>query len=356
MTEYDEALSLLDKAVPVATNGHFTSKLTQIHHLRGNLYFPLGRTEDCHNEHLLALKFAKQCQSSEAEARALGGLGDAEYARGRMRTAHDYYTRCIDLAREHGLGRIEVAHLGQRGYTRMYTGDWRGAKAEGLAAIDVARRVGDRRVEMNAAGCVCHSVIDLGEYDLLEVHAEQQSDLRRRLGARAWQPQPLVWKAIVLQTRGHLDEAKELLMQATSITRDVGRAFTAGYSFGALAWVMADDSAVREAALEEGEAALREGAVSHNFFWFYRFAIDAFLIANDWERVERYAEALEDYTRDEPLEWTDFFIARGRALAALGRDKHDESAVSELRRLRNEAFQNGLRHALPAMEEALSST
>jgi hypothetical protein len=273
-----------------------------------------------------------------------------------MRTAHDYYTRCIDLAREHGLGRIEVAHLGQRGYTRLYSGDWRGAKAEGLAAMDVATKVGDRRVEMNATGCVCHSVFDLGEYDLLEAHAEKQLVRTRTLGARAWEAQPLTWKAIVLQAKGCRSEARELLMQATSITRQVGRTFTAGYSFGASAWVMADDSAVREAALDEGEAALREGSVSHNYFWFYRYAIDALLSVNDWEGFERYAAALEDYTRDEPLGWTDFFIARGRALAAFGRGKRDDATVTEIQRLRDEAKRVGLGPALPALEEALSAT
>jgi class 3 adenylate cyclase/tetratricopeptide (TPR) repeat protein len=355
-TNYDEALALLEKAEPVAMNHHLTSRLTQLHHLRGNLYFSLGRTEDCRNEHLLALKFANQAQSAEGEARALGGLGDAEYARGRMITAQDYYTRCIDLAHEHGLGRTEVAHLGQRGYTRLYSGDWRGAKAEGLAAMDVATKVGDRRVEMNAAGCVCHSVFDLGEYNLLEAHAEQTLGIARTLGARAWEPPSLTWKAIVLQAKGRQSEAREFVMQAAAITREVGRAFNAGRIFGAVAWVMADDVDVREAALEEGEVALREGSVSHNYFWFYRFAIDALLGANDWERVERYAAALEDYTRDEPLRWPDFFIARGRVLAAFGRGKRDDATMQKLQHLRDEAERVGLKVALLTLEAALSAT
>jgi class 3 adenylate cyclase/tetratricopeptide (TPR) repeat protein len=354
MTDYSEALALLDQAETVAVKAQLTSGLSQLHHLRGNLYFPLGRTDDCRNEHLLALECARQCQSPEGEARALGGLGDAEYARGRMRTAHGHYTRCIDLAREHGLGRIEVAHLGQRGYTRLYSGDWRGAKAEGLAAIEVAKRVGDRRVEMNAAGCVCHSVFDLGEFELLEARAEQQLRLIRTLGARAWEPQALMWKALVSQAGGRRSEARELLMQATSITREVGRTFTAGYSFGAMAWVMADEGAAREAAMDEGEAVLREGAVSHNYFWFYRFAMDALLIVEDWEGAERYAAALEDYTRDEPLPWTDFFIARGRTLAAFGRGRRDEVTMQALRRLHDQAARTGLRVALPALASALS--
>jgi tetratricopeptide (TPR) repeat protein len=356
MTNYNEALELLDKAETVATNHQLTLTLTQLHHLRGNLYFSLGRTDDCRNQHLLALEYAKQCQSAEAEAKALGGLGDAEYAPGRMRTANDYYTRCIDLSREHGFGRTEVAHLGQRGFTRLYSGEWRGAMTEILAAIDVAVKVGDRRAEMNAALCACELGFDLGEYDQIGVYAERQLGLARTLGARAWEPPALTWKAVVLRIKGHRTEARELLDQAVSITHEVGRAFNAGRVFGALAWVMADDADVREAALREGEAALREHSLSHNHYWFYRFAMDALLSVGDWEGVERYATALEEYTRDQPLRATDFFIARGRALAAFGRGKRDDETLVELQRLRDEAERDSLGSALPALEEAHSMT
>ena len=352
MTDYDAALVLLEKAETAATKNLLTPRLTQLHHLRGNLYFPLGRTEDCRNEHLLALKFAKQYQSEEGEARALGGLGDAEYARGRMITAHDYYTRCIDLANEHGFGRIEVAHLGQRCHTRMYSGDWRGAKTEGLKALDVAMKVGDRRVEMNVRMGLCVLDFEMGEFELLDTHADQLLDLVRTLGARAWESPVLMWKGIALRANGHRSEARELLAQAAASVREVGRAFHAGRIFGALAWVMADDVEARQAALHEGEAALNEGSVSHNYFWFYRFAIDALLSVNDWDKVERYASALENYTREEPLGWCDFFITRGRALAACGRGQRDSETAREIQRLRDEADRFGLGSALPALKDA----
>jgi tetratricopeptide (TPR) repeat protein len=209
---------------------------------------------------------------------------------------------------------------------------------------------------MNAMGCVIHTIVDLGEYDLLEAVAEQQLALARMLGARTWEPLALAWKAIGLAAMGRQSEAREVLMQAVSITREVGRAFNAGRVFGALAWVMAGDASVRDAALEEGETALREGSVSHNYFWFYRFAMDALLSVNDWARVERYAAALEDYTRDEPLAWTEFYIARGRALAAFGRGQRDETTMKELQRLDDEAERLGLKVAIQALEEALAST
>ena len=73
-THYEEGLVLLEKAGPVATHQHLTSRLSRIHHLRGSLCFSLGRADECRREHLLALEFAEQSESAEDEARALGGL------------------------------------------------------------------------------------------------------------------------------------------------------------------------------------------------------------------------------------------------------------------------------------------
>ncbi len=84
--------------------------------------------------------------------------------------------------------------------------------------------------------------------------------------------------------------------------------------------------------------------------------MDACLGTGEWERVDRYAQVLEDYTRAEPLPWTDHFIARGRALAAFGRGNRDDATMQELQRLRDEAERVGLKLAIRALEEALAST
>ncbi len=71
--------------------------------------------------------------------------------------------------------------------------------------------------------------------------------------------------------------------------------------------------------------------------------------------MEHYAAALEDYTRSERLSWTDFFIARGRALAAWGQGRREPKLVAELQRLRSEAERLSLTTALPALDEALKA-
>ena len=106
----DEALALLSEAQALAERHTMIPELARLHHLRGNIFFPLGNIDGCRQEHERGLGYARRSSSAEAEARALGGLGDAAYAQGRMRTAFEYFSRCVSLSREHGFGRIEVAN------------------------------------------------------------------------------------------------------------------------------------------------------------------------------------------------------------------------------------------------------
>lgn len=96
-----EALDLLDAAQQVAEHDDLASELARLHHLRGNILFPLGQIERCRREHELGLSYARRSGSPEAEARALGGLADAAYAQGHMRTAFAHFSRCVELSQQH---------------------------------------------------------------------------------------------------------------------------------------------------------------------------------------------------------------------------------------------------------------
>jgi hypothetical protein len=116
-----------------------------------------------------------------------------------------------------------------------------------------------------------------------------------------------------------------------------------------------DDPTARQAALDQGEELLRAGAVSHNHLLFPRDAIEVYLEAGNWDRVERCAAELEQYTRSEPLPFADFYIARGRALAAFGRGESDLAKLAtELKRLRAEGERLGIRVALRGIETAIN--
>ena len=352
--EYEEAYSTLEKAQATAADNGLTLELAQIHYIRGNLHFPLGKIDDCREEHELSLKYAREAHSPEAEARALSGVADAEYARGRMITSHDYFRRCIELCREHGFGRIEVANISMLGYSRFFFDTIQSGLEDGLAAIEAARKVGHSRAELLGHMMCVYALTELGELDRAKAHSKEAQALVLRLGATRFEVQNLAWLARIAIAEGRRSEAVELLEQALQICRDSGIAFTGPRVLSAISLVT-DDPERRRRVLAEGEEILRSGAISHNHFWFYRDAIETSLNIGDWEGVERYAAALEDYTRPEPLPWCDFFIARGRALADFGRGWRGGEVLAELGRLRGEAKRAGILTAIPDLDAALGT-
>ncbi|MEE8500818.1 MAG: hypothetical protein V3S27_09620, partial [Kiloniellales bacterium] len=285
---------------------------------------------------------------------ALGGLADAEYARGRMRTANGHFRQCIALCREHGFGRIEVANLCMLGLTRYYLGEVQGALDDNFAAVEAAARVNHHRAEMISLLCVHYPALEFGDLPLVEETLERAAVLVRRLGARRFEADCLHFLSRCYVVEGRRTEALDLMREAVTISRETGVTYGGARIFGFLA-LATDDRDQRERAIEEGETILRSGAVAHNHFWFYRDVMEAGLNLGDWNAADSYAQALEDFTRAEPLPWTDFFIARGRALAAFGRGGRDAATIDELRRLRAEAERIGFKTAMPALEKALDA-
>jgi class 3 adenylate cyclase/tetratricopeptide (TPR) repeat protein len=348
---YDEALGVLEQAEAVAAGQQIDSELARIHYLRGNIYFPLGRIEACRREHELSLDHARKAGSAEGEARALSGLGDAYYAAGCLLSAAGYFSRCVTLAREHGFGRIEVANRSMAAMTLMYAGDLDAARTGALEAVEAAARVGHQRAEMVAGEIAYIVLFEEGDLDRAEAYARRSLELSRRLGARRFEAEDLTFLAQALRTRGHRAAALTLLDDALGISRDVGMEYIGALILAEIA-ATTDDPERRAAALAEGEAELARRAVSHAHLWFYRCAMDLSLEQAHWAEAERYALALEDYTRAEPMPWSDFYVARGRALAAWGKGVRSGAAAAELCRLAAQAERYGFARARLALDEA----
>ncbi len=352
--DIDGALQALDLAETAAKSHDLPLELSRIHHLRGNLYFPLGKTDSCLQQHEMALERARQAESPESEARALGGLGDAEYARGRMRSAHRYFNECVQLSRKQGFGRIEVANFSMLGDTRLYLLALQGSVDDSLAAIEAAARVSHHRAELIAQLHLYFALFDKFEMDRAKEHIERAQALVQVLGARRFEALNLAFTARILHTKGHQSEAIDVARQAMAISRETAVSYCGPWVLGPIA-LITNDAHERQEALDEGEQLLHAGSLGHNHFWFYRDAMDAALDDSDWDSVERYAAALETYTSAEPLPWTSLFIAKGRALAKFGRGKSDDATMEELQHLLDEAKRVGLIMALPALEGALGT-
>lgn len=150
------------------------------------------------------------------------------------------------------------------------------------------------------------------------------------------------------------DEAINSLEAGIKISENVGHGFTGARLMGALALSLSDPKAKSDA-LNEGEKMLQAGSVSHNHFFFYPDAIEVSLEIGDWDSAERYSNAFEDFTKPEPLPWSEFFIARGRTLAAWRKGLRDSELITNIQDLRHEAENANMTHALPALEAVLNA-
>jgi tetratricopeptide (TPR) repeat protein len=347
------ALEVLDKAEAAATLEGFAPERVQVHYLRGNVYFPLGNIDGCLAEHGKALGFAREVGSTEGEALALGGLGDAYYLRGHMRTACDQFRACIAVCQEHGYVRIEVANRHMVGWTRFHLMEHAEALEDALEATKMATAVSHRRAKLLGLMLAGLIEFEFGRFIESQGYLEVGLDLARTMSASNFEAQILGTLAALSAAQGRIPQARDFAERAVEVVRRVGMTFL-GPSVLAIKAALTDDRDDCREALAEAESILDSGCVAHNHFWFARTAIDHALAIGEWDEVERHARRLEAYTREQPLPWSDFVIARGRALAAWGRGIRNESLLAELRRLHELAAQQGLRLLAADLERALA--
>ena len=351
---HEEGMEALEKAETAARSVGADDQLAQVHFYRGSLLFGQGEIDRCLEEQRRGLEYAERAEDVELQARALSGLGDALYARGLIASALGYFRQCIALCQEHGLVRIEVPNRYIIGVTRRYMNDFAGAFEDVLAAAQLASKIKNRRAEMYAKMLVGEFLIERGEPDRAAAPLGKSLDIAKSMGNKRFQAYVMNQQARGFLSLDERRNARKLLEEALAISRETGATFIGPRLFGTAA-LAAENNLERSEALREGEAIVRRGCNAHNVIWFYRDAIDACLDTEDWDGADRYAAALEAYTRPEPLPWSDLFVARGRALAAYGRGKRDDATLAELQRLRDEADRAGLKAAVPALNAALGA-
>ena len=349
-----DALKALDSAQAVANEYDLKPALSRIHYMRGNLFFMKGDIDGCLGEHEISLALADDTGSTEGMALALGGLGDAYYLRGHMRSARDQFQACIKLCQKHGFGQIEVSNRNMVGWSRMHLMEFSEAMDDALASIEMARKVGHQRAEMIGADLAGIIELERGNFEEARRYLERGLELADTLKASSFVAQAKFILARLDVAEGNTQAAQKTIGEALSIVREAGMAFIGPAVLGVSALV-SDDDKQRSAYIQEAEALLESGCVSHNYFHFARITIDLSLQTGDWAVVERHASRMEVYTAEQALEWSDFMIAVGRVLAAWGKGERGENHADQIRQLLSIGQQAGLVPLLTALEAALSA-
>ena len=356
LERYEALSETLEEAETLAGDAADRPALARILQLKSGAFFVQGMIESCLAEGRKSLELASSLDMPEMEAQSLSALGDAEFARGHMISAHGYFDRCVDLSREHGFNRVVAANLPMRGQTQLYRLRLDEAMADCLAARELAQRIQQYRAEMVAA-LVAAYVTEPSDPKACESWSRKTIELAVRIGATRFEQTGVEYLARSLFRLGRREEALALITKAIAIQRqsEAGMRFMGPRALGCLALVE-PDRAKRLAALAQGEAFLRQGTGAHNPLWFYCDAMEVALELADWGEVRRYAAALEATTAAEPLPWSAFYAARGRALAACRSGDRSGTERDTLQELRRQGHEYGLRVALPAIEQALAGS
>jgi len=353
-----EGVELLQEAQPLAEQAGLLLDLSRLHELRGNLLFTLGRSDDCRQAHEQALAFARQAGSAEAECAALGGLGDASFARGQVISGSRLVTQCVDMARAQGFLKVEMAYLPMVSWLSYYRLELPHAVEVSLRAIALASRVRNLRAEMMARsqivmmdGCI------RGNHREALGHIDRAMEIAQTIGSRRFEAITWFFRALLALrsgdsqgARAHLDTAFRMVVDGE---RGIG--FLGAQLYGLQAMLATDPSDMRQA-LASGEQVLCSESLSHNHFVFYDFAIQACIDGAQWDAALRYCNSLETYTAAEPFPWADFIIARGRALSRHGQGPRDHALIDMLRQLGQRAADAQLNYYRDGIAQALAGS
>jgi tetratricopeptide (TPR) repeat protein len=235
-----------------------------------------------------------------------------------------------------------------RGATRFYTGSVQEAINDQLESAKLAAEYGNLRAEMIAymgLGLIFFYTEDIIE---AERAARRGLGLAQRLGATRFYGDNLaaIGEALVLQ--GKVETGIEHLERAYRSALDFVPTHIAPFILGVLARVTPDASR-RQQAITEGQRLLDRGSLSHNYLHFYQNLIELCLNQNDPKGALHYAQALERYTQDEPLPWSDFYIARGRLLARIQQHGVENEHRQQAKQLLEAARTMGLHFGTPEL-------
>lgn len=348
--ELDAAMANLAEAQPIAEQAGWHDLVGRCHFIRGNLCFPLGRVEECLAEHGAALALAERTGNAEAKARALGGLGDAEYARGRSVSCARHFQACVEESRRIGLGRVEVSNLPMYAHALLFGLRLQESRDAAEQSIALAIATGQKRGEMIARHAAVAGALELGQPDAGRPHLLRLDEIVRELEAWRFAAENLCFLAEIEHDLGNAAAVRPLLDEALGHARRTTMNFWGPALLAFMAQIEPDAGAQAEL-IAECETLLAGKALAHNHYLARRHLIELGLLRGDPEVAEMQCARLEEYYAAEPMPFAHAMVRRGRVLAAALRGRSPEMAA-EAQALRDELQAAGAVRLMSGLEAA----
>ena len=220
----------------------------------------------------------------------------------------------MTLCKAHGFGRIEAANRFMVATVRMYMNELEAALEDALRSAGLARRVGHQRAQIV-------SRLTAGWIYLLQGQPEKACEqtmlglqVARELGAPRFQAFLLESVARIRLTQSDRAGAMQAIDEAWTLALSANVLRFIGPWICATRALVSPDTEMAQASLSQGQALIDAGCVGHNYFWFYKPAMQTCLDHGWLDAALDYAQRLEDHTRSQPVPWADVFIERCRLL------------------------------------------
>ena len=345
LEDYESTAAAIAEATPLAEAVGCRETQAHLESLRGSIAFAQSDLPTCIAAQETSLQIAREAGLPLAEARALGGLGDARYHQGRMQDALEGYDACIQVCRRHGFRFVEAAHLSMAGLCRFYLNHGAEGQQCGHDAAQMAAEVGHLRAEMVAFNVLATIETRLGNFTEALTAAARSSDIAHRLGSRYFEADNLGQRANALIESGRSAEALPLLRRAVDQMGEHTLGFVGAWILGLMARAT-DDPSERSRAIAQGQELLTDTTVSHNHLHFHENVLEGALARKDWAEARTVTDTLHRYLASAPNPWAEIVVARARALLP-GDDDEAVDAAS----VRDRAAAAGLRPLLPLLDE-----
>ncbi len=348
LDRHEEILSLIKTSEPIAESLKDYEALATLYYLKGCACFHLGNLDNCLIAHQQAESMAIDHQLPLIEARALSGIADAYYGIGRLITAEQKYQRCIALCKQYGLVRDITLNQVMTGAIQVFLNRPDDGEKTLLETLKLARQVRNHRAEAYALDELAYLYFQKDDREVARLYSTQSLQLAKKIGTKHIQCNALLHLGMIDKNEAALEQAYEIASQNT-----FGKYFISSWVLAVQAWIT-DNPDKRTEFLLEGEKLLSKQALSHNHLMFYRYAIESSLNTKDFGKVQYYIDALRDYTADEPLPWSDFFIQRAGILIRVGKGETGDKLKYDLEDIISQADRAGLIEPKASLLTALS--
>jgi len=344
----NDALEALARAEEAARRAGIVS--SEIHSVRGGVLFGTGQLEASRAAHEQALAIAREKGDVEREAQALSGIADAQYGQGKTMAAMRTWEACVELARKADLVAVLAMNLPMLAMMKVFANESARARELAEQALVLARQLSRPRAEALARGAASFAARVHGEPDDAELHGREGIVLSQRLGNIVFEQTSRYYLAHALLALGKIDEARAAAEEALVLVRERGGYFI-GATVLAISALLASDRDRAQTLVGEGEALVRDGALSFNRFWFREIAIEVALARGETSRAREHAAAL--LAEEDLPPWPRSVAERAVLLARVADGERGAALETELAALLERTAAASLGPAARSLEAAL---